>query len=115
MGPPEAQGRWTLLTGHGHVLVEIARHPEARVREISHVAGITERTTTAIIADLVAAGYITRSRAGRRTHYTVHPDAPFRHSAQDGHMVGPLLRALAADPPDDPDPDGHRPCGQPDQ
>ncbi|HEY3648314.1 MAG TPA: hypothetical protein VGL33_10115 [Streptosporangiaceae bacterium] len=23
-------GSWTLLTGHGHVLVEIARNPEAR-------------------------------------------------------------------------------------
>jgi hypothetical protein len=28
-------GSWTLLTGHGHVLVEIARNPDARIRDIS--------------------------------------------------------------------------------
>lgn len=95
MDSTSAQGGWTLLTGHGHVLVEIARSPDARIREISQAAGITERTATAIIADLEAAGYITRSRVGRRTRYTVHLDTPFRHPGQDGHLVGPLLRLLA--------------------
>ena len=60
-------GSWTLLTGHGHVLVEIARNPEARIRDISAAGGLTERTVQAIVADLEAAGYITRSRTGRRT------------------------------------------------
>jgi MarR family len=86
---------WTLLTGHGHVLGEIARRPDALVRELSQAAGITERTTTAIIADLENAGYITRTRVGRRTHYTVHPDAPFRHKGQEGHLVGPFLQMFA--------------------
>ena len=49
------------------MLVEIARNPEARVRDIATAAGITERTTQAIVADLEAAGYITRIRTGRRT------------------------------------------------
>ena len=47
---------WTLLTGHGHVLVEIARNPKARIRDISPVVGLTERTVQAIVADLEAAG-----------------------------------------------------------
>ena len=34
----EGGGSWTLLTGHGHVLVEIARNPGARIRDISAVA-----------------------------------------------------------------------------
>lgn len=89
-------GRWTILTGHGHVLVEITRNPEARVRDISLAAGITERTAHAIIADLERAGYLTRSRSGRRTHYSVNLDAPFRHSSQDGYSVGPFLRLLTA-------------------
>jgi hypothetical protein len=93
-------GSWTLLTGHGHVLVEIARNPEARIRDISAAAGITERTAQAIVADLEAAGYITRTRTGRRTRYTVNPDSLFRHSAQDGHRVGPFL-ALLTDPGED--------------
>jgi DNA-binding IclR family transcriptional regulator len=85
------------------VLVEIARNPDARIRDISAAAGITERAAQAIVADLEAAGYITRTRTGRRTVYTVNLDRPFRHPAQDGHRVGPLLDLLAssedADPP----------------
>jgi hypothetical protein len=92
----EEGGRWTLLTGHGHVLVEIARTPRARIRDIAGTAGITERAAQGIIADLEAAGYLTRARAGRRTVYTVHPDRPFRHPAQSGHTVGPFLELLAS-------------------
>jgi MarR family len=94
--PGERDGSWTLLTGHGHVLVEIARNPGARIRDISAAAGITERTAQAIVADLEAAGYLTRTRTGRRTRYTVNPDRPFRHPAQDGLRVGPFLAVLAA-------------------
>jgi DNA-binding MarR family transcriptional regulator len=88
-------GSWTLLTGHGHVLVEIARNPEARIRDISAAAGITERTAQAIVSDLEAAGYITRTRIGRRTRYTVNQESLFRHSAQEGLRVGPFLDLLA--------------------
>jgi MarR family len=89
-------GTWTLLTGHGHVLVEIARNAQARIRDIAAAAGLAERTVQAIVADLEAAGYLTRSRAGRRVVYTVHPDRPFRHPAQDGLRIGPFLELLAA-------------------
>ena len=91
----ERGGSWTLLTGHGHVLVEIARDPAARVRDIAAAAGITERTAQAIVADLEAAGYITRKRTGRRVRYTVNRDSLFRHPAQEGHRVGPFLALLA--------------------
>ena len=94
--PGERDGSWTLLTGHGHVLVEIARNPGARIRDLSAAAGITERTVQAIVADLEAAGYLTRTRTGRRTRYTVNPDSSFRHPAQEGLRVGPFLAVLAA-------------------
>jgi MarR family len=97
--PGERDGSWTLLTGHGHVLVEIARNPGARIRDISAAAGITERTVQAIVADLEAAGYLTRTRTGRRTRYTVNPDSSFRHPAQEGLRVGPFLAVLAASEP----------------
>ena len=96
MSPPdELGGSWTLLTGHGHVLVEIARDPGARMRDIAAAAGITERTAQAIVADLEAAGYVTRTRTGRRVRYTVNHDGMFRHPAQEGHRVGPFLALLA--------------------
>jgi hypothetical protein len=66
------------------------------MRDISAVVGLTERTVQAIVADLEAAGYLTRGRIGRRNHYTVRPDSLFRHSAQEGLRVGPLLDLLAA-------------------
>jgi hypothetical protein len=92
----ERDGSWTLLTGHGHVLVEIARNPRARIRDISAAARITERTVQAIVADLEAAGYLTRTRTGRRTRYTVNPDSSFRHPGQEGLRVGPFLAVLTA-------------------
>ena len=97
MSTPDQNGSsWTLLTGHGHVLVEIARNPQARMRDISAVVGLTERTVQAIVADLEAAGYLTRGRIGRRNRYTINPDSPFRHSAQEGLRVGPFLGLLGA-------------------
>ena len=92
--PDERGGSWTLLTGHGHVLVEVARDPDARIRDIASAVDLTERTVQAIVADLEAAGYLTRTRVGRRTRYTVNPDSPFRHSAQEGLRVGPVLDQL---------------------
>jgi DNA-binding MarR family transcriptional regulator len=94
--PDQSGGSWTLLTGHGHVLVEIARNPQARIRDISAAAGITERTAQAIVADLEAAGYITRTRTERRTRYTVRHDSKFRHPAQEGLRVGPFVDLLVA-------------------
>ena len=106
-------GSWTLLTGHGHVLVEIARNPDARIRDLSPAVDLTERTVQAIVADLEAAGYLTRTKVGRRTRYTVNPDRPFRHRAQEGLRVGPLLDQLTAmadaDTPG-PEATGHQPA-----
>ena len=97
MGLSDDRGRsWTLLTGHGHVLAEIARNPDARIRDISLIVDLTERTVHAIVADLEATGYLTRTRVGRRTRYTVNSDSPFRHSAQTGLRVGPMLDMLTA-------------------
>ena len=106
-GAEDRDGSWTLLTGHGHVLVEIARNPQARIRDISAAAGVTERTAQAIVSDLEAAGYITRTRIGRRTRYTVNRHSLFRHRAQEGLRVGPFLDLLATDSDDitEPGPD----------
>jgi DNA-binding MarR family transcriptional regulator len=98
MSHVEDQGSWTLLTAHGRALVAIAQDPNARMRDLAEVVGVTERTLQGIVADLEAAGYVAHTRVGRRNRYTVHLDRPFRHSAQDGHSVGPLLDLLAQGP-----------------
>ena len=85
---------WTLLTNHGHVLLAVSARPDARVADIAEQVGITPRATLSILHDLEEAGYVARTRSGRRTHYTVHADRPFRHPATAGHRVGELLGLL---------------------
>jgi DNA-binding MarR family transcriptional regulator len=97
----EGGGNWTLLTGHGHVLVEIARSPTARIRDLAAAVDLTERTVQVIVADLEAAGYLTRTRTGRRTRYSVNRNNLFRHSAQEGLRIGPFLDLLVTAGPGD--------------
>lgn len=82
---------WTFLTNHARVLIAVARDPQARVRDLSALVGITERATQGILADLEEAGFVTRTRIGRRNEYSVHPDVQFRHPREAGHDVGELL------------------------
>ncbi|MFY9331013.1 MAG: winged helix-turn-helix domain-containing protein [Candidatus Nanopelagicales bacterium] len=95
---PEPRGSvdrsWTLLTSHGRVLLLIAADPDARIRDLAADAGITERSTHLIIADLEEAGYLRRHRQGRRNRYEVLPEQPFRHRAEAGHTVGELMRVF---------------------
>lgn len=95
MSAGQGQGSWTLLTAHGRTLVAIAQDPDARMRDLAKIIGVTERTVQGIVSDLEAAGYLTHTRVGRRNRYTVDQNRPFRHAAQDGHLVGPLLELLA--------------------
>jgi hypothetical protein len=85
---------WTFLTNHAHVLVCLAEEADIRGRDIAARVGITERAAQAIVADLVAEGYVTRTREGRRNRYEVNPDAPLRHPLEDDHTVGELLVTL---------------------
>jgi hypothetical protein len=88
------RARWTFLTNHLHVLACLARDPELRIRDIAGLVGITERATTQILNQLEASGYLTRTRVGRRNHYTVHGELPLRHPLQKGRPVGELLRVI---------------------
>jgi hypothetical protein len=85
---------WTFLTNHAHVLVCVAEDPDIRGRDIAARVGITERAAQAIIADLVDEGYLTRTKLGRRNHYTVNPKAPLRHPLEEDHTIGEILVTL---------------------
>lgn len=87
---------WTFLTNHAHTLVCIAQDPGIRIQDIANRVGITLRAAQGIVGDLVAAGYVTRERVGRRNRYEVHADLPFRHPIERDHQVGALLTALGA-------------------
>lgn len=87
--------RWTFLTNHAHVLVCIARDPGVRLRDVAQRVGITERATQGIVGDLVDAGYVTRTRVGRRNQYSVRPDLPLRHPLEHDQVVGQLLDVVS--------------------
>ncbi len=86
---------WTFLTNHTHVLVCISENPDLRIRDMAELVGITERATQRIVAELVAAGYLEKSREGRRNRYRVVTGQPLRHPLERSHSVGELLRAVA--------------------
>ena len=87
---------WRFVTNHAHVLQCVAANPATRVRDIAATVGITERTTAAILNDLEEAGYLTRSRDGRRNVYEVHEELPLRHPSHRHHTVGDLIQFLEA-------------------
>jgi len=82
---------WTFLSNHGHVLVCLGQDPEVRVRDVAARVGITERAVQQIIADLEEAGFVTRTRTGRRNHYRVRRAGRFRHPLERRVKVGEFL------------------------
>jgi hypothetical protein len=86
--------RWRFVTNHGHVLETIAGDPTMRMRDIAATVGVTERTAAQIVSELEEAGYLTRTRNGRRNHYVVHEALPLRHPQHQHHTVGALIRFL---------------------
>jgi len=91
MGP---RNGWTFVTSHAILLIEVARAPEATVRELAKRAGLTERQTHRVLGDLVDDGYLERKRVGRRNAYRVNPTLPMRHPSMRGHRIGELLEVL---------------------
>ena len=73
--PAGATG-WTFLTNHAHVLLTIARDPQTTMRRVAAGVGITERATQKIVADLVAAGYLTKNVTAGATATSWPPVGP---------------------------------------
>ena len=91
---PQPAGTWAFLTNHAYVLLCIARDPQSRARDIAEQVGITERAAQRILADLIADGYVTRNKVGRRNHYKINPRGHLRHPVFRNLAVGPLLDVL---------------------
>jgi DNA-binding IclR family transcriptional regulator len=93
-GNGSASGSWTFLSNHTHVLVCLARDPEARLRDIAARVGITERGVFRVIRELERGGVIKHTRQGRRNHYTINTSPPLRHELESARSVGSLLELL---------------------
>jgi hypothetical protein len=89
---------WTFLTRHAQALVCIANDPGIRLRDIGDRVAITERAAHRIVTELAAAGYITRTRTGRRNNYTINETAPLPDPVARQQNVGELLTLLTHTP-----------------
>lgn len=85
---------FSFLTNHGAVLLCIAEDPQVRMRDIASTVQITERAAQRIVADLIDAGYVDRTRTGRRNSYTVRTDLPVALPAQRDVDLQSLLTVL---------------------
>lgn len=95
--PDPVRPTWTFLSNHGHVLLAVARNPDATLREVAARVGIAERTVQRIVADLEAGQYLARVRTGRRNRYEVRPAFPLRHPIEAHRNLGSLIE-LMTDP-----------------
>lgn len=93
---------WRFLTNHAHVLVVIAADPTIRLKDIAAAVGITERAVAQTVRDLEEAGYVTKTRDGRRdgrrNAYVVHEKLALRHARHGHRTVGELIRFLEEPP-----------------
>jgi predicted ArsR family transcriptional regulator len=94
-----ARTTWVFLTNHAHVLLSVARDPEARARDIAERVGITERAAQRILSDLLAEGYLTKVKLGRRNRYTVNRTGHLRHPAFRQFEIGHLIDTLEQEAP----------------
>jgi DNA-binding transcriptional ArsR family regulator len=87
---------WAFITNHARVLLAVAQNPELRVGEIADAVGIAVRSAYRILAELVEAGYLRRTRVGRRNRYELNRDLPLGDPVVGEHTLRELLSFIGA-------------------
>jgi DNA-binding IclR family transcriptional regulator len=91
---------WSFLTNHARALMFIAHDPSARLKDVARELGVTERTAYGVVADLTEAGYVIKTKDGRRNRYRIQDHLPLREAVSRERTIGEVLELLV---------DGHRP------
>jgi hypothetical protein len=86
---------WTFLSNHGRALLCITRDPTTRLRDIASDLGITERRAYDIVNDLSEAGYVRKTREGRRNRYEVQEHLPLPEDTERQRPIGEVLQILS--------------------
>ena len=86
--------QWTFRSNHAHVLICIARDPEAVLRNVAKDVGITERAVQRIVSDLEEAGYIARFKEGRQNRYQLTLSKPLRHPVESNCLIRDLINLI---------------------
>ena len=85
---------WSFLTNHGRALLCVAQNPEIRLRDIAAELGITERHAYAIVTDLTDAGYVLKTKEGRRNRYQVQDHLSLPDLRDREQAIGEVLDVL---------------------
>jgi predicted ArsR family transcriptional regulator len=94
MSSDQHPSSWRFFTNHFHVLLHVARHPEARLSSVADEVGITERAVHRILTELARSGYVTVAKQGRRNRYTVNPGTTLRHRSTLEVPLAPLVTLI---------------------
>jgi hypothetical protein len=86
---------WNFLTNHGRALLCVADDPNVRIRDIAASLGITERRAHGIVTDLTAAGYLIKTKDGRRNRYEIQAHLPIPEPSARERAIGEVLDLLA--------------------
>jgi hypothetical protein len=86
--------KWSFLTNHARALLCIAHNPGVRLRDIASKLDITERSAYAIVAELADAGYVIKSKDGRRNHYDIQGHLPLRGTIGRDRTISEVLDIL---------------------
>ena len=87
---------WYLVSSHGAILFYVVAKPDCTIKEIAKAMCLTRRTVWGVIGDLRRAGMLHVRKNGRRHHYSVNLDAPFRLPVLDGITSRQVLGLLAS-------------------
>ena len=90
------ENHWYLVSSHGAILFYVAVNPECTIKEIAEAMSLTRRTVWGVIGDLRRAGMLHIRKEGRRHHYTVNLDAPFKHPVLNGFSLRLVLGQLVS-------------------
>jgi hypothetical protein len=86
--------KWSFLTNHARAMLFIAKHPDARLRDVAGSLDVTERTAYGIVVDLTEAGYLLKEREGRRNRYQIQDHLPLHDSIGRERTIGEMLELL---------------------
>jgi len=88
------ENNWYLVSSHGSILFYIAVNPNCTIKGIAEAMSLTRRTVWGVIGDLRRADMLDIRKDGRRHHYSVNLDAPFKHPVLKGFNLRVVLDDL---------------------
>ncbi len=90
------ENHWYLVSSHGVILFYVAVNEDCTIKEIAEAMSLTRRTVWGVIGDLRRAEMLHVRKEGRRHHYMVNLDAPFKHPTLNGVSLRVILGELVA-------------------